>query len=163
MIINQQNVGIHFLMKNVLQQQFLYRFTWSSNQFLFWTPFLSFFFFFFWLQILLFINSISLCFDHLLAKLFPSFRLFLVLFWILWTLVFMEKSCHVPRASWLTTSGTIFREIFFGVSKEWVRSWSHTVLISNLKTLAKNLLAVHLAKGTRRKKRRKTRMTIAKI
>ena len=30
----QQNVGIHFLMKYVLRQQFLYFFTWSSNQFL---------------------------------------------------------------------------------------------------------------------------------
>ena len=34
-IIDRQNVlAIHFLMKYVLQQQFLYCFTWSSNQFL---------------------------------------------------------------------------------------------------------------------------------
>ena len=33
-IIDQQNVSMHVLMKYVLQQQFLYCFIWSSNQFL---------------------------------------------------------------------------------------------------------------------------------
>ena len=49
---------VHFLMKYVLQQQFLYCFTWSSNQFLVLNSF-----FFLFLQTFLIINSISLCFD----------------------------------------------------------------------------------------------------
>ena len=48
-IMISQNVGIHFLMKFVFQQQFLYCSTWNSNQFLVLT-FLP-------------VNSISLCFD----------------------------------------------------------------------------------------------------
>ena len=43
MIIDQQNKGIHFLMTHVLQLQFLYCFTWSRNQILFWTSSLIFF------------------------------------------------------------------------------------------------------------------------
>ena len=46
------------------------------------------------------------------------------------------KQCHVPHASRITAWVTIFTKIFFGVFKEWVRSWSHPFLITNLKTSA---------------------------
>ena len=76
----------------------------------------------------------------------------------------MQKPCHVPHASRITTSGTIFTKIFFGVSKEWVRSWPHAFLITNLKTLTKKLLAVRPEKWTgRERKQKKTRMPIAKL
>ena len=68
----------------------------------------------------------------------------------------------MPHASQRTTSGTILTEIFFGVSKECVRSWPHAFFITNLKTLVKKLLAVLPEKVFRRKKR-KTGMTIAKL
>ena len=71
-------------------------------------------------------------------------------------------SCHVPRASRIRTWGTIFTGIFFSVFREWVLSWLHAFLINNLKTFAKKLLAVRPENVTRRKKR-KTRMTIAKL
>ena len=163
MIIDQQNVSIHFLMAHVLQQQFLYCFTWSSNQ-LFILNIFSFLF----LQTFLLINSISLSFDpwifsHLLGNLFRSFWQFLMLFWMLRMLITMHKPCNVSHASQLTTSGTILTEIFFSVSKEWFRYWSHAFLKINIKILAEKLLAVHPEKGTRRKKRKKTRMEIAKL
>ena len=60
-----------------------------------------------------------------LTNLFPSFWLFLVLFWMLWMLVTVHKPCHVPHASRMKTSRTIFTERLFSVSKQWVRSWSH--------------------------------------
>ena len=75
----------------------------------------------------------------------------------------MDKVCHVLHASRLTTYGTIFLEIFFGVSKEWVKSWSHVFLISNLNIFPKKLLVVRPEKGTRREKKNKTRMAIAKL
>ena len=60
MIIDQQNVSIamHFLMTNVLQQQFLYCFRWSSSQLVNLSNFS-----FLLLQTFLFISSIFLCFD----------------------------------------------------------------------------------------------------
>ena len=111
-------------MKYVLQQQFLYCFTWSSNQF----HILNIFTFLF-LKTFLLINSISLCFDpytfcHLLAVriyiLFPSFwRSVLAVFCAFLDVVHggyrAYKPCHVPHASRITTSGTIFTEICFGV------------------------------------------------
>ena len=154
-------------MTNVLQQQFLYCFTWSSNQLLN----LNIFSFLF-LQTFLLINSISLCFDYWifcqhsltgLTTLFSSFWFFLVLFWMLWILVAVHKLSHVTHASRKTTSRTIFKERLFSVSKEWVSSWSHAFLITYHKTLAKKLLAVRLEKVTRRKKRKKTRKAIAKL
>ena len=96
----QQNVGIHFLTKYVLQQQFLYCFTWSRNQFLI----LNIFSFHF-LQTFLLINLISFCFDpyifcHLLAVRITCFRgfggwfwKFFVLFWTLCMLVTVHISC----------------------------------------------------------------------
>ena len=96
--------------------------------------------------------SISWNFCHLLANLFPSFWLFCVLLWIRWMQVTVHKLCHLPHASRITTCGTISAEIFFGVSKKWVRSWSHTFLITNVKKLTRKLLAVSQEKGTRRKK-----------
>ena len=150
----------HFLMTNVLQQQFLYCLTWNSNQLLN-LNIISFLF----LQTFLLINSISLLlmiessasihWQTGLTNLFPSFLLFLVLFWMLWMLVTVYKPCCVPHASRTTTSGTIFTERLFSVSKEWVRSWSHAFLITYDKTLTKKLLAVRPEKVTRRKKRSK--------
>ena len=90
---------------------------------------------------------------------FPSFlKLFLVLFWMLKMLVTMIKPSHVPHASRITTSGTIFTETSFIVSNEYVRSSSHFSLITNVKTLAKQLSAVRPKTLTRRRsRRRKTR------
>ena len=145
-------------MTNVLH--ILYYFTWSSNQLLN----LNIFSFLF-LQTFLLINSISLLlmiessasihWQTGLTNLFPSFLLFLVLFWMLRMLVTVHKPCCVPHASRTTTSGTIFTERLFSVSKEWVRSWSHAFLITYDKTLTKKLLAVRPEKVTRRKKRSK--------
>ena len=67
----------------------------------------------------------------------------------------MHKPYPVPHASQITTLGTIFTEIYFGVSKEGVRSWKHVFLVTKLKTLPKKLLAVRPEKVTRRKKRKK--------
>ena len=127
-------------MRNVLlQQQLLYFFTWSSDQLLN----LNIFSFLF-LQTFLLINSISLYFDpwifsHPLANLFPSFWLFLVLFWILWMLVTVFKLCHVSHTLRITTSGTLFTGKLVSVSKQWVRSWSHASLIIIIKRLLKSL------------------------
>ena len=52
-------------------------------------------------------------------------------------------------------------EILFSVSKKLVRSWSHAFFITNLKKLAKKLLAVRPEKLTRRKKRKT--IAIAKL
>ena len=117
---------------------------------------------FFFLQTFLLINSISLCFDpwifcHPLTNLLPSFWLFLVLFWVLWMLVTMFKPSHVPHASRITTSGTLFMERPFSVFKEWVSSWSHASLIVYDKTFPKKLQAVHPKycwEGEKEKKRK---------
>ena len=54
-------------------------------------------------------------------------------------------------------------EIYFGVSKEWVRSKSHIFLINKLKTFAKKLLAVRPKKVTKKEKKKRPRMAIAKL
>ena len=112
---------------------------------------------FFWiyfrfLQTFLLINSISFCSDcwifyhplHInwLICFWVSWSHFSVLFWMLRMLVTMNKWCHVPHASRITTLGKIFTKIPFGLPKEWVRSWSHAFLITNAKLLAKKLLTV---------------------
>ena len=124
---------LHFLMTNVLQQQLLCFFTWSSNQLLNLNIF-SFFRIF----------TYELDFSVLsstgwLANLFPSFWLFLVLFWMLWMLATILIPCHVPHALRITTWGTLFTERLFIVSKEWIRSWSQASLIIYHKTFTKNL------------------------
>ena len=53
-------------------------------------------------------------------------------------------------------------EIHFSMSKQWVRSWLHVFLITNVKTFPYKPLEVHPEKVTRRKKR-KTRMATAKL
>ena len=128
---------LHFLMTNVIQQQLLCFFTWSSNQLLNLNIF-SFFRIF----------TYELDFSVLpstgwLANLFPSFWLFLVLFWMLWMLVTVFNLCHVPHTSQITTWETLFMERHFSVSKEWVRSWSHAFSIIYHKTFTKKLKAVH--------------------
>ena len=90
--------------------------------------------------------------------------LFLQTFWMLWMLVpcIRHVMCHTRREYQLKT---IFKEIYLGLSREWDWSWSHALLIPNVKTLAKKLLAVRPEKETRRrkKKEKKTRMAIAKL
>ena len=133
---------------------FIYCFTWSSNQLL--NLNISYLF----PQTFLLINSISLCFDpwifcHPLANLFPSFCLFVVILWMLWMLVTVYKPCHVPRALEITTWEALFIERLFSVSKEWVRSWSHVFLII-YKTFAKIHKAVRpksCRKGEKEKER----------
>ena len=83
------------------------------------------------------------------------FWLFLVLFWMLWMLVTVHKMRNVPQASKITTTGTVFTEIFFDVSKEWVSSWSHVLSITKVKTLAKKLLAVRPEKKKGKEKKKK--------
>ena len=146
-------------MANVLQQQLLNCFKWISNQLLNRNISLLFF------QTCVLINSISLCFDlwifcHPLANLSLSFWLFLVLFWMLVT---VHKLCHVPHASRITTWAAIFTERLFSLSKLCVRSWSHVFFITYNKTFAKNLLAVRPKKGTEGKKKKSTRIVIAKL
>ena len=133
-IIDRHNVlGIHFLMKYVLQQQFLYCFTWSSNQSLI----LNIFSFLF-LQNFLLINSISLCFDpwtfcRLLARylhnVFSSFwrslLAVLLAFSDVVSATYRAWAVSCATASQITTWGTISTEICFGVSKERVRFWPH--------------------------------------
>ena len=151
-------------MTNVLQQQFLYCFTWSSNEVLN----LNIFSLFFFLQTFLLMNSIFLFWPlNFLpsTNLFPSSWLIFVLFLTLWILVTVHKPCHVPYAWWITTWGTIFIEITFSASLECVRSWSHAFFITYDKMFTKKLLVVCLEKVTRRKKikNKKTRMAIAKL
>ena len=158
---------IRFLMTSFLKQ-FLYWFTWSSNQLL-----NLIIFSFLSLQTFLLINSIflvltiessaSIHWQTDLTNLFPSFWLFLVFFRMLWMLVTVHKPCHVPHASRITTSGTIFTEKLFSVSKEWVRPGSHAFLITYDKTLTKKLLAVRPEKLTRRKKRKKLERQLRSI
>ena len=131
----------------------------AAINFLIWTSSPFFFFRLFYLSTwFLSILNIESSDNHWLTgltKFFPSFWLFLVLFWMLWMLVTMHKSYHVPHVSRITTWGTIFTEKLFSVSKEWVRSWSHAFLINYDKTLTKRLFAVRPEKVTRKKKRKK--------
>ena len=78
-------------------------------------------------------------------------------------LVTVHNPCYVPHASRITTWITIFTEILFSVSNEWVRFWSHFFLINNPKTFIKKLLAVCPEKVTRSKNRKKNRISIAKL
>ena len=80
------------------------------------------------------LSSWILC--HLLANLFPSFWLFLVLFRMLSKLVTVNKPFHEPHMLWII--GTIFAGAYFSVCKEWVRSWSHASFVFNLKSFPKN-------------------------
>ena len=52
-------------------------------------------------------------------------------------LFIVNKPCHVPHTSRITTWGTIFTEIPIGVSKGCVRYWSHASGVTNVKTFAK--------------------------
>ena len=145
---------VHFLMTNVLQQQFLQWFAWSTKST---CPFEKLFFFLRLFDLstrflpVLTLNQWLTCFGISCA------------FWVLWMLATMNKLCHVPHVLQITTSGTILTEFFFGVSKEWARSRSHDSLITNLKTLLKNFLAVHAENWTRKKKEKKTRIVTAKL
>ena len=133
----------------------------ATINFLFWTSF--FFFILFYLSTrflsVLTLESSAIWSTSYLYNLFPSFwRLVLTvscLFWMLWMLVTVHKMRNVPQASKITTTGTVFTEIFFDVSKEWVSSWSHVLSITKVKTLAKKLLAVRPEKRKGRKKRKK--------
>ena len=83
---------------------------------------------------------------------------FLCFFWMLWMLVIMFKPCHAPHASWITTRGTILTERLFSVSKEGVRSWSHSSLIIYDKAFAKELKAVRpksCREGAKKKRKEK--------
>ena len=133
----------------------------ATINFLFWT---SFFFFILFYLSTRFLSVLTLESSAIWSTsyLYTCFRvsggwfwLFLVLFWMLWMLVTVHKMRNVPQASKITTTGTVFTEIFFDVSKEWVSSWSHVLSITKVKTLAKKLLAVRPEKRKGRKKRKK--------
>ena len=147
-------------MINVLQEQFLYCFTWSSNQLLN----LNIFSFVF-LEIFLLFNTNSSCFDdwifcqHSLTnwsdQLVSKFLAVSCAFLDLWMLVTMDKPCHGPHTSRMTTWITIFTRILFSVSKKWVRSWSHVFVITYHETLPRKLLAIRQKKWQQRKKEEK--------
>ena len=86
-----------------------------------------------------------------------------MLYWVLRMLGTVNKPCHVPGRSRITTLGTIFTEIPFDVSRKCVRSWSQTFFVNNIKTLAKTVSAVRPKTLRRRRKRREKRKTIAKL
>ena len=144
-------------MAYVFQQQILYCFIWSTNQFILLNIFFSFSsdFSAYQFDCSLFWSLNLLSCASYLANLFPNFWLFLESFWLLWLLVTVNKPCHVPHALRVTTWGTIFTETPFGVSKEWVISWSHVSVVTNLDTFPKKFLAVRpkTAIGIRKRKK----------
>ena len=121
----QQNVSIHFLINMFFNNSFyiashgaaINLFFWTSPLFLFSRPF--------------YLSTQFLCFDpyifcHLLVVHITCFRVFSSRFWQ-FLVLFLDpvhagyhafKLCHVPQESWITTSGTTFTGICFGVSKE---------------------------------------------
>ena len=125
-------------MTNVLQQQFLYCFTWSSSQLLNLDIF-SFLFLYYLLTQFISVLTLKSFAIYWLTCFRVSGELFLVLFWMLWMLVTVHKLYHVSHASRITTCGTIITKRHFNVSKEWVRSWSHVFLITYHKILIKKL------------------------
>ena len=128
-------------MTHVLPQQLLYCFTWSSNQFLNSTFYLFFFFRVFYLSTqFLSVLTLESSTIHWLTCFWVSGS-FLCFFGCCKCWLRLHKPCHVPHESRITTWATIVKERPFSVSKEWVRSWSHAFLITNYKTLTKNLLA----------------------
>ena len=88
------------------------------------------------------LSTQSLSFLTLVFSVMHCFTLFLTLFWMLWMLVTVFHSCHVPHASRITTWGTLFTERLFSLSKEWVRSWLHSSLTICEKTFATRLKEV---------------------
>ena len=86
----------------------------------------------------------------------PLARLSGCFLWMHWMLVTRFNSCHVPRASRITTWRTRFTERLFSVTKEWVRSWSQVSLIIFHKTFTKTLKAVR-PKSCRRGEKEKER------
>ena len=70
--------------------------------------------------------------SRLATRAFPSFWLSLVPFRMLWMLVMINKPCHVPHTSWMTTCRKIFTELFCCVCNERVRSWSNASSVTNL-------------------------------
>ena len=97
-----------------------------------------------------------------ITNLFPSFWLFLVLFWRLWMLGTVFKPCHVPHASRITTLEILFMERRFSVSKELVRSWSHVSLIVHRKQLLQRLRQSVQNPVEKEKKKKKKRKTTSK-
>ena len=139
----------------------------AAINFLIWTSSLFFFFRLFYLSTR-FISVLTLKSSaiHWLTCFRVSSGLFLVLFGMVWMLVTVHKLCHVPHASRITACGTIFIERHFSVSKEWVRSWSHSFLITYYKTLIKKLFGGTSRKSDekeKKKRKKKTRMPTAKL
>ena len=92
---------------------------------------------------------------HWLTCFRVSSGLFLVLLGMVWMLVTVHKLCHVPHASRITACGIIFTERHFSVSKEWVRSWSHSFLITYYKTLIKKLFGGTSRKSDEKEKKKR--------
>ena len=135
--------------------KYLNCFTWSSNQLLNLSIYLSTRF--------LCVLTIESSATQWLTGLTNLFSQFLAVFCSFWMLVTFHKLCHVPHASRITTRGTTFTERIFSASKEWVKSWPHAFLITYDKTFTKKLLAVRPEKVKRREKKDKTRKAITKL
>ena len=118
-------------MTNILQQQLLYCFVWSSNQLLFRLFYLS--------------TQFLSVFNFSLIE-FPA-----SIDWLIGLTHWLSELILAWR--------TIFKERVFSVSKKWVRSWSHAFLMVYQKTLTKKLLAVLLKRVTRRKKQQTNKKT----
>ena len=140
-IIDQQNVGIYIFWWQMFFNSNIYiALHGAAINFLIWTSYLFFFFRHFYLSTrilsLLTIESSAIHWLTSLTNLFLSFGLFLVLLWMLWMLVTVHNRCNVPQASQKTT-WTIFSKRLFSASKEWLRSWSHTFVITYDEKLTK--------------------------
>ena len=117
----QQNVGIHFLAKYVLQQQFLYCFIWSSNQFLILNLLSYLYFLIFPFSSDFFTNQLDFSLFlplYLLPSTSCPYNLFPSFWWMVLEIfrAFLDavharyhayKLRYVPHASRITTSGTI--------------------------------------------------------
>ena len=133
----------------------------AAINFLIWTPSLFFLFRLFYLSTRFVSQLESSASIHWLTGLtnfFPSFWLFLMLFWRLEMLVTVHQLHHVSHASQITTSRTIFTERLFGAPNEWVRYSSHAFLIAYHKTLTKKLFTCCPEKVMRRKKEKKKQL-----
>ena len=99
MIINQKNVWRYcciFWWRMFFIESFYFSSHEATINFLFWTSLFFYFRLFYLSTRFLYFGPLIFC--HLLPNLIPSLWPFLLLFWMLWSLVSVHKLCHVPYA-----------------------------------------------------------------